>query len=196
MKIIFLDIDGPLANDLTFMQFGTYQKYDVTSCEILNSICKLSGAKIVITSTNAYNRAECREEIYSSLHQAGLDTKHIHDDWSVRGAAYQDDNRTNGKERSRTNLVKRWMLRHPEMSHSAIIDDDKVGLPNFVEVSSYNGIMAEQFYKVAQYLDFDIGRVFQKAAAERKNIAESQYLLPFGVNEENANGFVAKSFSL
>lgn len=192
MKIIFLDIDGPLANDLSHMKHGTYKKYDEGSCGILNSICELSGAKIVLTSTNAINRIKTYNEICNALRDAGLDPKHLHKDWTAR----IDEFRSNGKERSRTNLIKRWLLRHPDVTHYTILDDDKVHLPNFVPVSRYSGIMAKQFYRAADDLDFDIGHVFDQAARNFLSEPKNQLFLPFSDREIGENTFIDKALSL
>ncbi len=56
---------------------------------------------------------------------------------------------------------------HPEVDQYVVIDDEDVALPHFVKIDEINGIMLQDFVKVANLLAFDLADVFRLAAQSR-----------------------------
>lgn len=153
MKIIFLDFDGPISNYRTAMTFGGHMAFDPVAMQSLSHICAVSGARVVCTSVRTW--AHSRESFLETrglMEAAGFDIRHLHPEWSCR----YDHGRREGH-------IKRFLSRHPNVTHYAIIDDDFVDLPNFVRIDQHNGILMAHFEAVAKLLDFDLGDVFEES---------------------------------
>lgn len=154
---------------------GSNRPFDPVAAEVLNNLCLASGAKVVCTSIRSW--AGIHDNFYDNKYlfeKAGFDPRHLHPDWSCR----TDHGR-------REDHIQNWLKRHPGVSRYAIIDDDLVDLPNFVRVSFEDGILMEQFNRVAQLLDVDIIKAFEQARLNRQE--RDQLLLPLGHWEADYN---------
>lgn len=123
-NIIFLDIDGVLNNEATFVL--TPHKYMEPACvEFLKGALELiPDCSIVITSTwrrsgelqeffNFVSYRNC-SEIFEPLKQ------YLHEDFAVR----------NLRGKIRGEEVAEWLLRHPEVEKYVCIDDGTQYLPD------------------------------------------------------------------
>ena len=172
-KIIFLDFDGPLSNGRVTLAYGDNQAMDPVICRALNHICEASGAKIVCTSTRAVLAPGHRDETMHCFEQAGLDIRHVHHDWSCN-----DDNGGN-----RYRQIEQWLARHPETTHYAVVDDERVidlqkrHHPKMVKTSMVDGLRMSGIRRIADLLDFDIIEAFHAARGNVKSL--NQFVLPF-----------------
>lgn len=108
MKIIFLDFDGVIRVALEGGWIGPdAAQFCQDRMRSLAWACDATGARIVVSSDwrTAENRAEIEDHL--SPHLSG----YLHEDWATPIC---------GK---RWNEVQRWLLRHPEVSDYAILED-------------------------------------------------------------------------
>jgi hypothetical protein len=153
-KIIFLDFDGPLSNPRVVLYGGYDNALDPVAVTALNNVCSYTGAKIVCTSTRtAPHSAENYAETQALLEAAGLDLRHLHQDWSC---FYDMDS-------PRKTHIKKWLHAHPQVKHYAIIDDEAVGMKNMIRVGDMDGLQIRHFEKLARLLDFRLCDVFNHA---------------------------------
>lgn len=154
MKVIFLDIDGPLITLRTIVANGGIPKstdgverrfFDETALKLLSGICRTSKAKIIISST--WRNSPCFDRMANNL---GLPI-------IGRLSNTPDPVPPRGEE------IRQWLLNHPEVTHYAIIDDDSDMLPEqepyFVKVEDFNGITWEAAVKLADILGISIWSV-------------------------------------
>jgi len=154
-KVIFLDFDGPLSNPRVILYAGNDNAIDPVALGALNNLCEATGVKIVCSSTRTLaGHAENFEETKRLLQEAGLDLKHLHEDWSC---FYSD-------KTTREEHIRKWLHHHPEVTHYAIIDDEKIKLrKHLVRVTEMDGLQVQHFEKLAKILDFNIIDVFNHA---------------------------------
>lgn len=189
-KIIFLDFDGPVSNARVTLAYGDDDHMDPVAMRCLNHICAASGAKIVCTATRAvlgeWNRRDCLRR----FEQAGLDISHVHHDWSCN-----DDNGG-----SRYEQIEKWLKDHPEVTHYAILDDERVAdrnkmtHPKMVKAHMYDGASSNAFRRIAMLLDFDLLHAFNAARAENRDI--HQFVIPFTPWQEDHNTRLAQRFRI
>lgn len=164
-KIIFLDFDGPLSNLLVALGNGSMHAFDPVTIRALNTLCAFSGAKIVCTSTRAQTwMPEKRDMAVAHFEKGGLDLKHIHTDWSCR---YETG--------SRKEHILQWLAEHPEVTHTVIVDDFAVDLPNLVLVSPYDGLNLQHFVQIAAALDIDLTAALNWAKDNNPENAGTDY---------------------
>lgn len=112
MKVIFLDFDGVINN------WNNFDGVDINNVLPLIEIIRLTGAKVVATSSNKYsfqvngvNYADSRYYYYvSELKKLGIDIFDV--------TPYVDGNRE--KE------IIKYLGEHPEIDEFLILDDDYV----------------------------------------------------------------------
>ena len=179
-KIIFLDFDGPLSNARTVLALGDEGFFDPVAVQALNHICAASGARVVCTSTRTH--PDWEEGFIKAVRffdVAGLDLKYLHPDWSC----------CTDLDMPRKDHIRQWLKHHPEVTHYAIVDDEKVGLRCTVRVSQIDGMNHNDFEKIAACLDIDLCAAFNEA---RKQTGRSpQYSLPFDKHDEMLNAVIA-----
>lgn len=154
MKIIFLDIDGVLNNELFYNEEEHEKKQhdiDERNLKLLNELIQETGAKVVITSTWRLGKTE--KELQNILEQFGFTgeiigtTKHY------------------GKPCLRRNEILEWIETHEELigqcrnqfTEYVIFDDDSDMLywqrDNFICVDSYVGLTPRNIYKAEWMLN-------------------------------------------
>lgn len=113
MKVIFLDIDGVLINEVCFLNRDSTkkepQKPDPNCVAALNEIVKSSGANIVVSSSWRLNRT--LEQLRTVLRGWGVDAEII-------GKTPYIAFGTRGQE------ISEWLKIHSEVEKFIIIDDD------------------------------------------------------------------------
>ena len=81
MRIIFLDIDGPVINiDAPVVVSELRLGCNKNSIQLLNDLCLEVGAKIVTNSMHNYHEP-CGRTLKEDLIHWGLDENHFHDSW-------------------------------------------------------------------------------------------------------------------
>lgn len=143
MKLIFLDIDGPLNNARTLKAFpGQYNKiYDQVGVGLLNDLVEDSGAKVVLSSSKrkGAHYAPCIEALKNSGAKFEI--------YAITGS---DPEGVRGRE------IKAYM-EGLDVSHYCIIDDDSDMLleqmPHFVQVHFNDGITYKNYMDARRILD-------------------------------------------
>jgi hypothetical protein len=158
-KVIFLDFDGPMSSHRMALAEGQFNGFDPVSARVLSHICQVSGAKIVCVSVRTwFGSRDSFLETKKLFAESGLDPAHMHVDWSAR------DRRSH----SRLQHIKTFLAEHPEITHYAIIDDEGeneeyLTHPCLIHVRHENGIMYEDFQKIAELLEIDEGLIWDEA---------------------------------
>lgn len=162
-KIIFLDFDGPLTHALNILATRDHLGFDSQTLKALNKICAYTGAKIVCSSTRApVNNEVCKQGLIRMFSEGGLDSQHIHDDWSCQ-YSLSDDSLVDRKD-----CIHQWLLEHPEVQTYVVIDDEPCDIPFLVQVSELDGMLLKDFEAVASGLGIKLSEVFAYNGAHKK----------------------------
>ena len=133
MKVVFLDIDGVL----TTVTWKGYQEFNPICTGLLKSFLETSGYKIVISSTWRWEGINNGSPLDIQLDKYDL-KKYLVEDWRTLRLTAQ-----RGVE------IKDWLMRHPEVDHYIILDDDCDMLEeqkdNFIQTSAMNGLLFEHW---------------------------------------------------
>ena len=148
MKVVFLDIDGVLNSHRTCLAFGgipsgmkkeAVKFLDPLALNMIREICKLSDAKVVLSSTWRKNRPF--QEYAKEFDLPIID----------RTGSYSDKGHMRGYE------IEDWLDKHPEVTHYAIIDDDSDMLEsqktNFVHVNGLEGFLYQHALRLGEILE-------------------------------------------
>ena len=170
--ILFLDIDGPLVNDRTYVGLASpgdkatlavagldLNNFDPVGVGIINSLCKETGALVVISSTWKHFDGQSRNIIFGKeaerpndpfdlrehLRSVGLDVPY-HKDWKT----FPKLSGSRGLE------IKDWLDDHPKVKWWCAIDDDNSFSiemrSNLVLVDAENGISFKDYLKARSLL--------------------------------------------
>ena len=138
-KIIFLDIDGVLNSVDSMISFQSCNEYalDKVSIGLLKSLCAITGAEIVVSSTWRMGRDKKDFMEIFSLHD-WLDFPYIGRTRVLDTYQY-----------NRGNEIQDWLNANIDQVDYIIIDDDSDMLPEqlerFVHVSSVNGFRSKHY---------------------------------------------------
>ena len=160
MKILFLDLDGVLNSERSFLAGQTrLREYtdkddpyflkittctiDPIACDLVNRICRNMDVKIVVSSTHRKHFPDTSEKLSllkNYFDKLGVNGEHVID-WTL------NLNTIRGEE------IREWLLRHPETTQSVILDDSCDMLPeqlatNFVRCDSAVGMTAQNYRDV------------------------------------------------
>lgn len=133
-RIIFLDIDGVIAN--THRSHYLHKTtIDKEACMMLAKLISDSNAKLVISSTWRLGDSD-NMDWFRLLQTMGLPAGSLY--------YHDDDWRTEPKhDNPRGDRIADWLAKHPEVTEYVIIDDDGDMLdwqmPNFVHVDAIEG---------------------------------------------------------
>jgi hypothetical protein len=131
--ILFLDIDGVVLSGQELWRTHNNRYLPPEKVALIREVCDRAGAMIVVSSTWRYS-----DDTLGQLIAAGLP---VHSDWRTpqarrEGAIFIAE--TRGWE------ISRWLVRHPEVTSWAIIDDDSdmlpEQLPRFVQTPFETGV--------------------------------------------------------
>lgn len=158
MKIIFLDIDGVMNNEIDYNEDEMKTPDDMISrrcVENLNELIENTGAKVVISSTWRHGRTV--EQLQQILNKFGFvgevidKTPSLPGDYTVRG-----------------NEILKWMKDnkeiigeyHSDFTKYVIFDDDSDMLywqrNNFILVDSFCGLSRRNIYKAERILNVGV----------------------------------------
>ena len=170
-KVIFLDFDGVLSCSRTYMFADGNLAFDPVAVKILQNICEIGNARIVCTSTRTGMAGRDYDLLYheTKVHfeRAGFDWSFMHPDWTVNKPDFLD----------RKGNIEKYLERHPEIKKWAIVDDEKVDMPEFVKIDENNGISYENFEEICIFLNVSMADVHEIDYYKEGDIG--QYLLPF-----------------
>ena len=153
MKIIFLDCDGVINSDLWFRNpykrnFDDDPDIDPRCINLINDLCDVSGAKIVISSDWRYD-VWCKRRLEKAGLKNIIDTTPVFDvDWYLGPT-----------EPTRGDEIDDWLKTSSEVTQYCIIDDiDDFKMeqrPYFVKTNPYFGFTIENLKDCLKILNND-----------------------------------------
>ncbi len=159
--IIFLDFDGPLSSFRNTIASDNFLSFDPIAIRFLNTVCNLTGAKIVCTSTrSALHSQELHDEAKQLFHDAGLNLDHLHHEWSVN---------VTGCHNRKQNILD-FLEKYPEIERYVIIDDEHVDLPHLVHVCENEGILSDHMYQICETVGITVRDIRQFNHDKRKSL--------------------------
>lgn len=133
MRIIFLDIDGPMIPAVFYLQNSNpsyTQELDPRSVAVIKFICEKSRAKIVFNTT--HNRY-----LHAQDHSPGLIRRF--EDAGLGEYLFYEDICTSYPDMSRAKAIGEWLSRHADAEWVAL-DDCKIDHPRACLVDGQVGI--------------------------------------------------------
>jgi hypothetical protein len=144
-SILFLDVDGVLVTPRSGLAHGGPEPFDREACLILDRLCSLAGARIVVSST--WREEQTRETFAALLERHDLSPSLLHEDWATPIL------RTN-----RQREIDSWLREHPEVTNWVVLDDG-VGLdqdsPRLVQTDCDDGIRFRDVLALCALLGVD-----------------------------------------
>lgn len=137
MKIVFIDVDGPLMPARMYI-YGPHPGFDPVCVKFLLEIIHRCNAKLVACTTHAMRG---KEYLFNLFETNGIDTSLFHDDWSI--------GKIGGN--SRTELINAWLEKH-KPDRYCIIDDAKIDNRKVVRVNAEVGISPSDYRKATEML--------------------------------------------
>lgn len=144
MKIIFLDIDGPMIPLRCFFMLKNYKKlataFDPIAVEFFNTVLKKNpDVHFVISSTWGLKGKETIKKLFK---KNGLLCR-LHKDWV-----------TPRKLSSlRSSEIRWWLEDHPEIETFVVVDDELLTVPNHVRACTKDGLKFEDYKKILDLLN-------------------------------------------
>lgn len=156
MKILFLDVDGPLIpNRMYFAGMPRFDngvwRYDPLAVEMVKYLINKHNVKLVYNSSHNHD-GDDHMRVQATAN--GLDLAHFHDD-IITGFPL--------KHMNRLNAISEWLTYHPEVTRWAVFDDANIEHVNAIKINFHTGIMFEDV-KRAEYLLADEGKSKELAA--------------------------------
>lgn len=148
MKVVFLDVDGVLNSNRTCLAMGgipsgmrkdAVKFLDPLALSMIREICKLSDAKIVLSST--WRKCRNYKEYAIEFDLPIID----------RTDSYSDKGHMRGYE------IEDWLEKNLEVTHYAIIDDDSDMLEYqkkyFVHTNGLEGFLYSHALRLGEILE-------------------------------------------
>lgn len=141
MRIVFIDVDGPLIPGRAYIlkSENAHRSLEPIGAEFLKSICSRCEAKLVACSTWASNK----ERFFKLFNDGDISESWFHKDWKVE---YPHCDLT------RQEAVKKWLDEHPGVEEYIIIDDAKHDDPNWIQVHPEIGITIDNYREATKRL--------------------------------------------
>lgn len=146
MRIVFLDIDGVLCTEKSYLAYGTEGimfEWDDLACRFLKTICERSKTKIVISSSWRVGENN-QKDLHKQLKKYGLE-EHLH-----------QDKYTKSFSGIRGNEIEDWLKRNGHEEY-VILDDVDEMLPEqkpfFIKTDPWEGLMYHDYQKVLAILN-------------------------------------------
>lgn len=161
MKVLFLDIDGPLVTYRAHMVKGVKgsstkhgDKFDPICVGLVNLICEKTLAKIVISSTWRSGDDVCKNQLIA----AGIAENHFHADHETPRLDKRDARYGGILVAVRRGYeIQAWLDAHPLVNRYVILDDDRdmldSQLASFVQVDFDNGIQISHYTRCLEILE-------------------------------------------
>lgn len=169
MKIFFLDVDGVF----TSARAGWYN-WDIYAVTYIRWVCKMVGAKVVISSTWRYGH----DENYFKA----IFGEYLHTDWRTPNRERTISDNCRGHE------IQAWLDAHKQdgIENYLILDDDSDMLEDqkenhFIQTDSMEGMLFADMRKIKDF--FKVER-YPKEVVELHQCKEMFSLYHFGKDEE------------
>ena len=150
MKVLFLDIDGPMipSRAAILSLSNLWNKFDPVAVAHLNEIIS-KGVRIVISSSWRHMGLSM---ITTVLSLNGISPRCLHTDWRTISLTGVDDiDKENFKEiKRREDTILDWLKRNKNIDRWVAVDDMDLDLPeaNFVRVSCADGILTNHINQI------------------------------------------------
>lgn len=149
MKVIFLNIDGPMipgrmffTPDASFDECWNMHRYDPIAVDMINTLCIKHGAVVVMSST--HNGPNAKEKLAFN----GIDS--FPKNAPVCTDFLQSPHVALGKK----NAIDKWLAEHgKDVEAYVVIDDEGVDDPNLVKVEFDGGISLNNFFEADALLN-------------------------------------------
>ena len=157
MKIIFLDMDGVMVTPRACLMYGDkgiFSYIDPVAVHAINSLCKRSDAKIVISSSwRGWMPVRAMKAILSG---AGIQQDYFYFDGNNLDDSGFFTPKLTELGMLRGHQIKQWLNDNPGVDNYLILDDDSDMLPeqwdHFVETHVYDGISHQNFLDAEKIL--------------------------------------------
>lgn len=168
IKIIFLDIDGPLCsvrsgflpenktslrNKEDPMQQGHAKYFDPCAVWMLNDIIAKVNPTFVLSTSWASSYTIDKMVNFFELNKLHISKTNIHEDWSTPKKFSSQ----------RIHEITWWLDDHPEITEYVIIDDSvrrqdfcNIKADRVVDVDSYDGLNYVNYLEVLKILGYDL----------------------------------------
>lgn len=137
MIVLFLDVDGPIHNDGSYLKYG--QMVNIGAVKLLDRLIQENNIKVVFSST--WCLGVDKVEIGSYLALMGFSSGILHEDYKTRDSVPEH----------RGELIAEWLDRHDYVENYIIVDDDDDMLPsqknNFIHVDDTEGFSVRDYYR-------------------------------------------------
>lgn len=145
-RVIFLDIDGPMIPVRAMylpQQTLVASVFDPCAVALLNRLLLFSEAKLVISSTW---RHKGKDPCVQVLEKNGINPAVLHEHWDT----------PRKMSSTRTEEIRMWLDRHPEVKHYVAIDDEQLDfelLPSAVQCDAHEGFSWRNYLECCVHLD-------------------------------------------
>lgn len=134
IAVLFLDMDGVVLSGRELWRTGNNRYIPPEKIALVKEVCDQSGAVVVVSSTWRYS-----DETAGLLRFHGIQ---LHPDWRTDFGRQMAGSLIIGATRG--SEISKWLVRHPEVTRYAIVDDDSDMLPEqrpyFVQTPFETGI--------------------------------------------------------
>lgn len=140
MKILFLDVDGPLIpNRLYYGGIPQFEngiwRYDPVAVEIVKYLCQRYGVKIVYNSSHNNGGLE---HMINQANANGFDAVHFHADMITDFPL---------RLNTRLGAIAKWLTYHPEVTKWAVFDDAIIDHVNAIQINFETGILIKDLLR-------------------------------------------------
>ena len=153
MKIIFLDIDGPMIPSYCYLLYGNYaslnRSFSPISVGLINLLCRLDD-EIKIVFNTSHNVDE--QFMLKAAIREGIVAATIHTDYMTKFPL---------RTLNRKEAVLEWLDEHVNITHWCYFDDaNYIDHPNHILVNFDEGINAKHFEIAEKLLDIKEKELF------------------------------------
>lgn len=153
MKIVFLDMDGPVITTPHFMINSMCSMHrtvmSTNAIGWLNALCRDADAKLVTNSMHNFHDSP-NGDLRSDLIRHGLHAPFIHDVWRT---SFPGTQKLSGTTLSRMAAIEEWLETHGPADWVAFDDEFFTSDPRLVHIKNSDGILSEHYEKAMAILD-------------------------------------------
>lgn len=153
MRIIFLDIDGPMIPLRAYFTDNQTKKFvtsfDPVAVSLVNRMANISGAKIVVHSS--WRKPECQVWLSDTLGKQ-IDLKqHLIDQGIKENLFHEDWVADYTPNTSRWHDIKGWLSKYDNITHYVILDDETLSDNHLDLANNLVSIDFEEGLTLAKY---------------------------------------------
>lgn len=166
MRVIFLDVDGPLIPGRQYKtREGTHRysrtggligyRFDAFCVRIVSDLARTAAARIVWNTTH---NARGLNQLMDDAQASGFDLSLFHE--THPQTEYPGEQTFSGlfRGKSRLQSIRGWLSAHPEVTDWIVIDDERIRTPRLVHVSFDQGVTSKHYDRALDLLGVDAPR--------------------------------------